>query len=108
MEILSKTEYYSFHPILGIFCLIIGIAFLGLVVAMIIEAFKKEEYALIPISLFFIVLAVVLFLGYNTSLDREMVYEYKVIITDFNEVYEKGYEVTDQNGKIYTVTKHGK
>ncbi|MDF1511098.1 MULTISPECIES: hypothetical protein [Bacillaceae] len=28
---------------------------------------------------------------------------YKALITDFNEVYEQGYEIVDQDGKIYTI-----
>lgn len=30
---------------------------------------------------------------------------YKAKVTDFNVVYDKGYEVTDQEGEIYTLKK---
>lgn len=31
--------------------------------------------------------------------------EYKALITDFNEVYEQGYKIISQEGKIYTLEK---
>ncbi len=31
--------------------------------------------------------------------------KYEAIITDFNEVYEQGYEIVDQRGDIYVVKK---
>lgn len=31
--------------------------------------------------------------------------EYKATITDFNEVYDKGYEIVDREGEIYTLVK---
>ena len=32
---------------------------------------------------------------------------YDAVITDFNEVYEQGYEIISQNGKIVTLRKVG-
>ena len=32
---------------------------------------------------------------------------YEAVITDFNEVYEQGYEIISQNGKIVTLRKVG-
>lgn len=33
--------------------------------------------------------------------------EYKATITDFNEVHDKGYEIVDREGEIYTLVKFG-
>jgi hypothetical protein len=32
---------------------------------------------------------------------------YEAVVTDFNEVYEQGYEIISQNGKIVTLRKVG-
>lgn len=107
MEILSKTEYYVMHPFIGYLSLLLVVVFAVISIGLLIEGIKDSELPPILFALFFIGLAVISYKGFDFSLERKMIYEYKVTITDFNEVYEKGYKITDRNGKIYTVTKHG-
>lgn len=45
-----------------------------------------------------------MFLGLSMYNDGATEY-YKVKITDFNEVFEQGYEIVDQEGKIYKIVK---
>lgn len=108
MEILSKTSYYEFHPVLGYISLIIGLVFAVIVLGLIIDSIKDENITPLFLAVGFSILAAFCIFAFVSSLDHKMVYEYKVTITDFNEVHEKGYEIIDQEGKIYTVTKNGK
>lgn len=105
MKILSEREYYEFHPALGFICLAGGLLLLCAVVAFIIEAFKEGRFDLFFGSMVLIVFSLMLFQGFKESLDHKMVYEYKATITDFNEVHDKGYEIVDREGEIYTLIK---
>lgn len=108
MKILTETEYYAFHPVLGVACLILGLFLLGLVIAMIFTVIKEGDYEYLLPIIFVTVISVPMFVGFNASLDRKMIYKYKATITDFNEVYDKGYEITDREGEIYTLIKEDK
>ncbi|WP_214771350.1 hypothetical protein [Exiguobacterium sp. s133] len=105
MKILSEKEYYDFHPALGFICLVCGLLLLCAVVAFIVEAFKEGRFDLFLASMVLVIFSLMLFQGFNESLDHKMVYEYKAIITDFNEVHDKGYEIVDREGEIYTLVK---
>lgn len=105
MKILSEREYYDFHPALGLVCLVLGLVALGLVVALIFHAFKDGEFENLFAVAFLILIALILFKGFDKSLDHKMVYEYKATITDFNEVHDKGYEIVDREGEIYMLVK---
>lgn len=43
--------------------------------------------------------------GFIDTLKEGVKVEYKVIINDFNELYENGYEIIGQEGKIFTIEK---
>lgn len=105
MKILSEREYYEFPLILGVICLILGLIILCAIVTLILDAFKEKDFELFLIAAFFIVIDLTFFVGFNESLDRKVNHEYKATITDFNEVHDKGYEIVDREGKIYTLVK---
>lgn len=47
------------------------------------------------------------FFAYSTvrAVNEGVKEEYKATITDFNEVHDKGYEIVDREGEIYTLVK---
>lgn len=98
MEILSETTRdLEYLVIIGIwfFIALIGIAMIS---SSIIEGRFKSE-----LLMGLIILSLSMFVLFRIKdIDNT---EYKVIITDFNEVYNNGYEIVDKDGKIYTVRK---
>lgn len=98
MEILSETTRdLEYLIIIGIwfFIALIGVA---MIANSIIEGRFKSE-----LLMGLIILSLSMFVLFRIKdIDNT---EYKVIITDFNEVYNNGYEIVDKDGKIYTVRK---
>lgn len=105
MEILSEThkvgEYWFFLIASGIGSLII----LTVITVCIIDIIKNKNnevwVLVILLSIFLIFPAV----GFIDTLKEGVKVEYKVIINDFNELYENGYEIIGQEGKIFTIEK---
>ena len=98
MEILSETTRdLEYLIIIGIwfFIALIGVA---MIANSIIEGRFKSE-----LLMGLIILSLSMFVLFRIKdIDNT---EYKVIITDFNEVYNNGYEIVDKDGQIYTVRK---
>lgn len=93
MEILA-TNVDSSATVFAILCVI---------VAAIITAITVVVKRLGPLIyvVFFIFLASILYFGVGT------VTTYDALITDYNEVYEQGYEVITSKGKLVTLRKVG-
>ncbi len=85
----------------------VSIAFLLCLVILIASIYavsKREEGGLIG-TFFGLTLTVFVGWGIYSLVTNPTPDKYEVIITDFNEVYEQGYEIVDQRGDIYVVKK---
>ncbi len=106
MEILATVEYKGFYYFFLILSSCVSIFFLGMFIYGIIDAIKNvfgrnEFFAIV-----FCLLVSAMF-GYlvHMQLKTGVHTEYKATITDFNEVYDNGYEITGQEGKLYILEK---
>ncbi|WP_096436533.1 hypothetical protein [Alteribacter populi] len=100
-ESVSNTEFW-----LGvIFGSFFGPVFTGLIVLytviMIIE--RKFDSEALGAIFIFTVFSTAGWLGIYFGITSEPTVTYEVIITDYNEVYEQGYEITGNRGEIYEV-----
>jgi amino acid transporter len=110
MEILSTTEHYiQFYLALSVvivitaFCLVLGIT--SIVVMSIEKSPKLSDIILTVVLLccasFFIIVTV-------QGINKGAEVTHKAKITDFNEVYDNGYEVVGKDGSLYIITKKNK
>lgn len=95
MEILATYENYSLGITMG--ALFILIAIIGAIIGV-----SKNGSLLIGAIVTILAIGGI-FLVVN---DPSITY-YNAIVTDWNEVYEQGYEVVEQNGKTVTLRKVG-
>lgn len=107
MEILSETVHTGE---LVFYVIILGVAslgLLGLLIANLWMSIVEREFGFDALML----TVVCLLLGGLTSagliaaVNKGANVTYKATITDFNEVYENGYEIIGQDDKIYTLQK---
>lgn len=103
MEILNTYQTYTNAGFIDVVFIIVilGIFFFGVgVIANLLE----EEYLT---GLFFLIITIAL--GIGAYLLSEPVYEkhteYEVIIEDYNEVHEQGYEIVETRGEITVIKK---
>lgn len=109
MEILAESvgwgDYYFFLSVCTIGALVFG-SFIVRAVVMYaqLKSFTSDDF----FPLIFIVGLTVLFAAGAYGIQKEgpeITYEAK--ITDFNEVYESGYEIVSKHGSLYTIRKTG-
>ena len=105
IEILSETvhyfDYYSSIIVLGIlalFCLVTA-------AKCHLDSVYREETYKITNRTMSIILLVATFVFLGLILAKHPYVTYKAAITDFNEVYNQGYKIVDQDGKIFTLEK---
>lgn len=69
-----------------------------------------QKFAIEGVYITIIVLAVAVMFAFFAHKDYKegIEKEYKVLITDYNEVYGKGYEIIKQEGEIFTIKKKEK
>lgn len=97
MEILTTSTSYGA-------AILLTIIFGAILLVAIVKIFTEKEVLLNVLSGIIGVLAIsFLFLIWS---DPAYV-TYDAIVTDWNEVYEQGYEVVETNGKIVTLRKVG-
>lgn len=96
MEILATNVSYAG----GVF---FGILFSAVLIYALWGVFAKDSE--IPIRILSVCLAAVALFGVIKVVDSPSVTTYDAIITDWNEVYEQGYEVIETNGQIVTLRK---
>jgi hypothetical protein len=93
-------EYWSFLIFIGSLSLLIA----GTVVALTVSAIKGEVSG--DGILGAVVLAIITALcvwGFVFTIAQGPETTYKAKITDFNVVYEKGYEIIEKDGELYTI-----
>lgn len=103
MEILNETMVSANGVGTEVMALLFTVVTAVLFIVAIISAVEKSVG-----STFAAVIGCLLFVTFASHAiqdARESVPQYEVLITDFNEVYEQGYEIVDQRGKIYIVRK---
>lgn len=101
MEILSEsTEWASF---IFLTALISIMALLAWYVVGLFITYKYKEVIDYAFGAVFTFVAVIATLGVIAIIDAGPDTYYKATITDFNEVYEQGYEIVEQDGKIFTL-----
>ena len=105
MEILN-TETITNLGGWGVTLMILGLA-LALVGT--VTMFAAMEYGDGGITLIGFVIAVSgVLIAVNFHDVGETSYtQHEVIVEDFNEIYEQGYEIVEQNGQIVTIKKEG-
>lgn len=96
MEILTTNTSYAAAIVLAILC--IGAFSFGCW-----GIFSRASET--PTRILSAVIAAVAFLGVGLAISDPTVVTYDAIITDWNAVYEQGYEVVETNGKIVTLRK---
>jgi hypothetical protein len=105
MEILSvanETEKYwglLFLNGLGIALILIGIA------ACISEIIKKKTKSTWSVLIVLLIALILPLTGFTYTIKEGVNVQYKVIVDDINELHENGYEIVDQEGKIFTIEK---
>jgi hypothetical protein len=110
MEILAKSveygEFYFTLILVGLFGLLFLIIGIGLFIHMIVE--KYFDLNGISGTIVCTGLGVLMsFALFNIWQDGENVI-YKAMVTDFNEVYNNGYKVVGEEGKLYLLEKVSK
>lgn len=106
MNILATVEYHGWFWFILISLSVITLLFIGLVVIGIVSIIREGIDFNSIAALFICALLSTLF-GFGTLsayIDGVQV-EYKATVTDFNEVFNKGYEIVKKEGEIYTLTK---
>lgn len=105
MKILAENihwgTYYSITTIASILCLLT----LFMTVALLIEAVKDKSAELAFGSVLYFAITVLIAVMLSFELVAGPTISYEAIVTDYNEVYENGYEVIEQNGDITTLRK---
>jgi predicted tellurium resistance membrane protein TerC len=104
MEILSSTtveEYTAWGGLLLAF----GILFLLVGVGSTLAGFLECESGIAAFGAFLLVIAIPMMIVSNDGDFTKSHKEYKVLVTDYNEIYEKGYEIIAQDGKMLTIKK---
>lgn len=105
MEILAENVHSGIHVFILILATCAGIFFGLLMVVGIVSIIKDgisgvgEIFVIVIISIItaFMIFAVIV--GINEGPDVT----FEAIITDFNEVYSRGYEIIEQRGQIYVL-----
>lgn len=103
MEILAETNNVIQSYVAASFFLLAAILCAGMALGA-YKAFKEDGDIVIMLFGASFALATVFSLSASyISFDAEGTTTYDVIIHDYNEVYENGYEIISRNGKIYTI-----
>lgn len=103
MKILNQSEYYVNNggiDLLGILGVLATVVLIIVTLSLLLDG----ELGAFIVS--FMLTAVIGFGTYHaTDYATQTGIEYEVTIDDFNEVYEKGYEIVEKRGEIYVVRK---
>lgn len=98
MEILNQTEVFTNQDFLDFvfpICLVLGVVMLFCVIASVLG---NDFEAVAIFSIASIIPLTIAYLMWDHVSAQHT--EYEVIVTDYDEVYEKGYEIVEQRGKI--------
>jgi len=96
------NEFVIEIVILSVFFLM----FLLPIVILLIEGVKKRfSFGVVLFMSLCLVAVALAATGIIHSFKSGVEIEYKATVTDFNEVYNNGYEIINQEGKIYTLKK---
>lgn len=102
MKILATIEYNTeFWIAVVAFSLLASILIVGGLI--LLTTYKGKDGVIGGIS-FIVVGMVFVAIAFDCYKEGPAV-EYKVMINDFNVIHEQGYEITDQEGEIYTLKK---
>ena len=110
MEILSETAFWGEHIFLliifGVITLITGSIAVALIVAIVSgHGGELGDYIGTLIMSVFCALSIAIFIA---GIKQGPDVEYTAIVTDYNEVYEQGYEVKKVDGKLVILTKESR
>lgn len=108
MEILSENVLYGEFVFFIVIVIAIALLTLILTVIALIDVIKRgrksdAKSALIAFSIVATIFTTATIGGFIVG----PTIEYTALITDYNEVYEQGYEVLRQDGKMTILTKAG-
>lgn len=104
MEILTETTHWGSYVFVLIFLFALILVSLVVITLIITDWAKSEGDASNVIAfVLFLTVGALSCLGINNVVSSGPDVIYKALITDFNDVYEQGYEIVDQDGKIYTL-----
>jgi vacuolar-type H+-ATPase subunit I/STV1 len=103
-EILTQHTHYGGYWFFLIFGGVMALLFASMVIGLIVDAIKGEAGgdSIVGVVVCAIITAGLLWiLVYTIAQGPETTYKAK--ITDFNVVYEKGYEIIEKDGELYTI-----
>lgn len=106
MKILSVEDFAEINMILTVLCAL-GVAFLVIVLCAGIKSILASGFEIsdIPPLIIGMLLVGLLTYGGYCFHTEGVGAEYQATITDFNEVYDNGYEIIGREGEIYTLVK---
>lgn len=81
--------------------LFMGIGFIIIALVLIWLVVWADYYSIIALPIVVGIVGIIVLSQYNNP----STITHEVVIYDFNEVYEQGYEITSQRGDIYTIKK---
>lgn len=107
MDILSETTHYISHYLAVIFVSIITLVALGLSLIIIIMSIIEKEFGWNEFGALLCCLGLGIVLTFATvqGIKQGATVTYKATVTDFNEVYNNGYEITGRDGEMYILKK---
>jgi hypothetical protein len=105
MEILN-TEVITEAGGSGLIFIPLGILAMLIGAVVLIAALEAAEGGIALIGLL-VVIAGILVVYHLHDVGETSYKQYEVIVEDFNEIYDNGYEIVDQDGKIVTIKKEG-
>lgn len=106
MEILSETTQWGGYLFAMTIIVTIAIALAAVAIWGIVDVIRNRfTPSDIVIALVFSVLASLMAISAVIGIKDGPTTEYKAIVTDYNVIYEEGYEIISTEGKIVTLTK---
>ena len=108
MEILATNEFVGQFWFEYILMCILTFGFFGMTVLCINILCKQFAWGGVIVAILFLAMALTFAFMGNNRYEEGIEIEHKVLITDYNEVYDKGYEVVEQEGDIFTIKKKDK
>jgi xanthine/uracil permease len=103
MEILSSSTFEVVSDLGGFLtCVSVVSLIIGLIVWF--HGFMEDESILFWVGIGMFVVGLLGIFAFH-DLNATKYVEHKVVVEDFNVIHEQGYEITEQEGDIYTIQK---
>lgn len=108
MEILAETVYTGFHYGTIALGVILSLLTSLITVGLVYMAISDRDGGAALASLITVAVAALFVWGTYDVIKTGPVVEYTAKVTDYNEVYEQGYEILRHEGKLVILTKESR